>query len=140
MVLAVLAVNTASTGGLVVLAVNQGHARSAHVRSDAAVTGPMLQMEPFVIQLRRGASDNGERYLRVAFDLELRTEADRSAFNHYSARVNDALISYFSDHTVEELRGANGLMHVKEALFTQLEKVIPGHTPKTVYITDFLIQ
>src|SRR4051812_2241183 len=98
MVLAVIAINTVSTGGLVAVTLRGRPAsgREAPAKPDAG-PGPILRMEPLIIQLRRSAEDNGERYLRVAFDLEMRTETDRSLFLSRQARISDSLISYFSD-------------------------------------------
>jgi flagellar basal body-associated protein FliL len=141
MVLAVIAINTVSTGGLVAVTLRgrpaAGHAASS--KPDAG-PGPMLRMEPLIIQLRRAENDNGERYLRVAFDLEMRTETDRSMLLSRQARINDSLISYFSDRTAGELRGGSGLTVLKEALLDRLKPILPGHLPRMVYITDFLIQ
>src|SRR5205814_2211312 len=105
-----------------------------------AASAVVLRMEPLIIQLRRGGEDTGERYLRVAFDLEMKNESDRSAFLARQTRINDALITYFSDRTAVELRGGSGLDTIKEALVGRLKTVLPGHLPKMVYITDFLIQ
>jgi flagellar basal body-associated protein FliL len=141
MVLAVIAINTVSTGGLVAVTLRGRPAsgREAPAKADAG-PGPILRMEPLIIQLRRSAEDNGERYLRVAFDLEMRTETDRSLFLSRQARINDSLISYFSDRTAGELRGGSGLAVLKEALVERLKPILPGHLPRMVYITDFLIQ
>lgn len=140
--LAVITINTVPTGGLVVLTIRQS--QGSFLRSDGVEavqpTGPVFPMEAIVLQLRRGPTDKDEHYLRVAFDLEMKNEADRSLLASRMSQVNDCLLSYFSDLTAQQLRGAGGILHVKEAVLVRLKGVLSGHTPKTVYITDFLIQ
>jgi flagellar basal body-associated protein FliL len=143
MALAVITINTVPTGGLVVLTLRQSRGaihqgREGHRSVDS--TGPVFRMDSIILQLRRGAGDQSERYLRVAFDLEMKNDADRSILASRLTRVNDTLLSYFSDRTADELRGAGGILHVKEAVLGRLAGVLSGHTPKMVYVTDFLIQ
>jgi flagellar basal body-associated protein FliL len=141
MVLAVIAINSATTGGLVAVTLRRpAGVGPAVVKAADAAPGPMLRMEPLVIQLRRGGQDSGERYLRVAFDLEMKNDHDRSAFLSRMSRINDSLITYFSDRTAADLRGGDGLVAIKDALTDRLRPILPGHLPKKVYITDFLIQ
>lgn len=142
MALAVIAINTVSTGGLVAVTLRQRPAIvAAHGKSEAeSPPGPVLRMEPLIIQLRRTPEDTGERYLRVAFDLEMKNDADRSLVVSRQGPINDALIGYFSDRTADELRGGAGLAHLKNAVVERLKPIVPGHLPRTVYITDFLIQ
>ena len=141
MALAVVAINTVTTGGLVAVTLRQRPAAATPVAREAeAAPGPVLRMESLIIQLRREGEDSGERYLRVAFDLEMKNDADRSLFVSRQARVNEALIYYFSDRTPTDLRGGAGLAHIKQAVQDLLTTIVLGHGPKTVYITDFLIQ
>jgi flagellar basal body-associated protein FliL len=140
MVLAVIAINTVSTGGLVAVTLRQRPAIGAPASKESLAPGPMLRMEPLIIQLRRGREDNSERYLRIAFDLEMKNDVDRSAYLSRLARVNDALISYFSDQCASDLRGRAGLEHIKEAMASRLKIILPGHMPKMIYVTDYLIQ
>lgn len=98
---------------------------------------PMLKLESFVIQLKGGES---ERYVRVAFDLELKSEAGKEAVTNRMSQVRDSVIAFFSDRTLDELRGSDGMDHVKLTLLKRLDSVVPGHHIKAIYITDFIIQ
>jgi flagellar basal body-associated protein FliL len=139
--LAVMAINTVPTGGLVVLTIRQGRPVDGGAQvGDPNAPGPMVRMEPLIIQLKPGPDDVNERYLRVAFDVELKSQADRFAYQRQLSRINDGLISYFSDHTPDDLRGGRGLAHIKAVLEAQVARLLPGRAPKTVYITDFLLQ
>ena len=99
--------------------------------------GPTLKLENFIIQLRTTESD---RYVRVAFDVELASEQDREGVVARTSQIRDAVISYFADRTLEELRGSDGLDHIKQALLKRLDDVVPGHRLKAVFITEFIVQ
>jgi flagellar FliL protein len=99
--------------------------------------GPMLKLENFVIQLK---AVDSERYVRVAFDLEVNGEPDKDIVANRLSQIRDSIISYFSDRTLDELRGSDGMDHIKSTLLKRLDTVVPGHRIKAIYITDFIIQ
>ena len=99
--------------------------------------GPTLKLENFIIQLR---TTEAERYIRVAFDIELSSELDREGVVARTSQVRDTVISYFADRTLEELRGSDGMDHIKQALLKRLNDVVPGGRLKAIYITEFIVQ
>jgi flagellar FliL protein len=99
--------------------------------------GPMVKLENFVIQLK---AVDSERYVRVAFDLELGKQEDEEAIKSRLSMIRDSVISYFSDRTLDELRGSDGMDHIKETLLKKLDGIVPGHRIKAIYITDFIVQ
>ena len=99
--------------------------------------GPMVKLENFVIQLK---AVDSERYVRVAFDLELTAEPDKDVIQARLSHIRDSIISYFSDRTLDELRGSDGMEHIKTTLLKRLDGVVPGHRIKAIYITDFIVQ
>jgi flagellar FliL protein len=99
--------------------------------------GPMVKLDNFVIQLK--AADS-ERYVRVAFDLELKAEPDKDLVAARLSPIRDSIIAYFSDRNIEDLRGSQGMEHTKEELKKRLEQIVPGNRIKAVYVTDFIVQ
>ena len=99
--------------------------------------GPMVKLENFVIQLK---AVDSERYVRVAFDLELGQPTDEEVIKNRLSQIRDSIISYFSDRTLDELRGSDGMDHIKSTLLKRLDGIVPGHRIKAIYITDFIIQ
>lgn len=99
--------------------------------------GPPLRLENFIIQLRTADT---ERYVRVAFDLELRTEADKEVVTPRLAIIRDAVIRYFSDRTLDELRGSEGMDRVKTDMMKKLDEIVPGKRIKNIYLVDFIVQ
>lgn len=107
----------------------------AHPGEDG--TGPTVKLENFIIQLRTLDTD---RYVRISLDLELGNEADKTIVNARTSRIRDAIIAYFSDRTVDELRGSEGLEHTKATLLKRLGEIVPGRHIKGVFVTDLVIQ
>jgi flagellar protein FliL len=107
----------------------------AHKPSDAP--GPMLKLDNFVIQLK---TTDTERYIRVAFDLEIVNEQEKDAVTARLSQIRDSIISYFSDRTLDELRGSAGMDRTKEQLFKRLDDLVGGRRLKALYLTDFIVQ
>jgi flagellar FliL protein len=113
----------------------EGHEGAA--ADPAGAPGPILKLENFIIQLRGTDTD---RYVRVAFDLELMGEADRSAVQARMPHIRDAIISYFSDRSLDELRGSEGMERIKTAVLKKLEELLAAKRVRSVFITELVIQ
>ncbi len=126
----------------------EGHAEGEAAKGEAAgqgadpadqagAPGPILKLENFIIQLRGTDTD---RYVRVAFDLELTSEADRGAVQGRMPHIRDSIISYFSDRSLDELRGSEGMERIKTAVLKKLEEITGGKRVRSVFITELVIQ
>ena len=111
------------------------HGGKGHKPSDAP--GPMIKLENFVIQLKTSDTD---RYVRVAFDLEIVNEQEKDAVTARLSQIRDSIIAYFSDRTLDELRGSSGMERTKEQLFKRLDELVGGRRLKAIYLTDFIVQ
>lgn len=99
--------------------------------------GPILKLENFIIQLRGTDSD---RYVRVAFDLELGAEGDRALVQARLPHIRDSIISYFSDRSLDELRGSEGMDRIKTAVSKKLDEILSANRVRAVFITELVIQ
>jgi flagellar FliL protein len=106
-------------------------------RDDEGGPGPVVKLDGFVIQLRTADTD---RYARVAFDIEIANENDRKAVSDRLSQIRDAIIMYFSDRTLDELRGSEGIERTKNALLKKFDELVPGRRIRNLFITDFVIQ
>lgn len=113
-----------------------GHGEGA-AADPAGAPGPILKLENFIIQLRGTDTD---RYVRVAFDLELVSEADRAPVQARMPHIRDAVISYFSDRSLDELRGSEGMERIKSAVLKKLEELLAAKRIRSVFITELVIQ
>lgn len=109
------------------------------VGKDGKPLGPghMVKLENFVIQLK---AVDAERYVRVAFDLEVTAPTDEDVIKPRISHIRDSIISYFSDRTLDELRGSDGMDNIKQTLKKRLDGIVPGQRIKAIFITDFIIQ
>ena len=82
----------------------------------------------------------GDRYAHMTVEVEIGSEGDKRSFETRLPRIRDAVISYLSDRTEDELRGSEGLGQMKEALTKKLDEIVPGHRVRGLFITEFLIQ
>ncbi len=115
----------------------EGHGDPAAAADPGGAPGPILKLENFIIQLRGTDTD---RYVRVAFDLELNGEADRAVVQARLPHIRDAVISYFSDRSLDELRGSEGMDRIKLAVSKKLDEILSGHRVRSVFITELVIQ
>jgi flagellar FliL protein len=99
--------------------------------------GPILKLENFVIQLKTVDTD---RYVRLAFDLEVGNEKDKEAVTAHLSHIRDLVISYFADRTLDELRGSEAMERTKATLIKRLDEIVPGHRIKNIFVTDFIVQ
>lgn len=99
--------------------------------------GPILKLENFVIQLKTVDTD---RYVRLAFDVEVGNEKDKEAVTAHLSHIRDLVISYFADRTLDELRGSEAMERTKATLIKRIDEIVPGHRIKNIFVTDFIVQ
>jgi flagellar FliL protein len=99
--------------------------------------GPILKLENFVIQLKTVDTD---RYVRLAFDLEVGNEKDKEAVTAHLSHIRDLVIQYFADRTLDELRGSEAMERTKATLIKKIDEIVPGHRIKNIFVTDFIVQ
>jgi flagellar FliL protein len=99
--------------------------------------GPILKLENFVIQLKTVDQD---RYVRLAFDVEVATEEDKNAITAHLSHIRDLVIAYFADRTLDELRGSEAMERTKATLIKKIDEIVPGQRIKNLFITDFIVQ
>jgi flagellar FliL protein len=159
-----LIMNTALIGGVLFLVMKKPAAATAQAASHAAAEaaghgeaagagepgkegepgkkgyvapGPILKLENFVIQLKTVDTD---RYVRLAFDLEVATEPDKDAVTAHLSHIRDLVITYFADRTLDELRGSEAMERTKATLIKRIDEIVPGRRIKNLFITDFIVQ
>jgi flagellar FliL protein len=99
--------------------------------------GPTVKLDDFVVRLRNPEAD---RFARVSFEVEVASEKDKERLMGSMARVRDGFIGELTDHTVEELRGTDGLKTIKSSLTQKLKELVPNCRIRGLYVTDFIVQ
>lgn len=99
--------------------------------------GPTVRLPEFVVHLR---NPEAERYAKVTFEVEVGVEGDKDKVNAAMPKIRELFISYLSDRTTEDLRGSEGIEHMKRDLLTRLSQELPGSPIRAVFITDIVVQ
>ncbi|HEY4220211.1 MAG TPA: flagellar basal body-associated FliL family protein [Myxococcota bacterium] len=99
-------------------------------------TSHMMRVEDLVVHLRNPEVD---RYARLELDIELDSATALQRLEARRAAVRDAVISYMSERTYEELRGQNGIASLKTAIRGQIEPMAAGHV-SGLFVTSFVVQ
>jgi flagellar FliL protein len=105
--------------------------------SGALGMGPTLHLESFVVQLK---SESTERFAHVTIDLELGSEEEKSRVQAALPLIRDTVIRFLIDQTVDDLRGSEGVAHLKDEVLGRLRKALPDRRISNVYVTDFIVQ
>ena len=99
--------------------------------------GVPMKLGEFVVRLRNPEID---RYARMVLEIDVATEQDKEVITAHLPQIRDAFISYLSDRTLEELRGANALEQTKQALLGKLKENAGTAKVGGLYMTDFITQ
>jgi flagellar basal body-associated protein FliL len=86
----------------------------------------------------RVPAENGDRYVKTAFELVLVRAQDRDAVLDRMPQIRDAMISYFLDCTLEDLTGSAGLERTKQGILKRLRRALPQPL-RALYVTDFVV-
>lgn len=106
-------------------------------KQPGVVARPSVRFADFVIHLRNTDAD---RYARASFEVEVGSDADKAAVNARTSAIRDALISYLSDRSAEELQGSKQLSKAKEQMLEAIKEIVPRTKIRAMYITDFVVQ
>jgi flagellar FliL protein len=136
-ILAVVLLRPATLGGAAPAPAAPAAAPGEPGKAPVQGPGPTLRLPDLTVHLRNPEAD---RYARIGVELELAKEEDRNLLQGYLPMVRDAFLAWFSDRTVEELQGSEGLGRAKNALLERFEAIVPGRPVRALYITDFVVQ
>jgi len=111
--------------------------KSSKKSTDHLTIGPMYPMAPFVVNL---LSETGNRFLKVAVDLELSDAKAQPEMDHKKSLVRDIIIRTFSSKTFEEISTLKGKDKLKEEVLDKINENLSDGQIKNIYFTDFVVQ
>ena len=111
--------------------------KSSKKSTDHLTIGPMYPMAPFVVNL---LSETGNRFLKVAVDLELSDPKAQPEMDHKKSLVRDIIIRTFSSKTFEEISTLKGKDKLKEEVLDKINENLSDGQIKNIYFTDFVVQ
>lgn len=105
--------------------------------TDHLAIGPMYPMAQFVVNL---LSESGNRFLKVAVDLELSDAKLQPEMDHKKSLIRDIIIRTFSSKTFEEISTLKGKDKLKEEVLDKINENLSDGQVKNIYFTDFVVQ
>ncbi|AOO64921.1 flagellar basal body-associated protein FliL [Sulfurospirillum halorespirans] len=110
---------------------------SSKKSTDHLTIGPMYPMAQFVVNL---LSESGNRFLKVAVDLELSDAKLQPEMDHKKSLIRDIIIRTFSSKTFEEISTLKGKDKLKEEVLDKINENLSDGQVKNIYFTDFVVQ
>jgi flagellar FliL protein len=140
-ILGLLVLNLAATGFGVfkLLTAEPAHAAPAHVAhtdSSSEVTGPVVALDPFLVNLDEPGTS---RYLKITLELELFPHGD-AALTKSKQLVRDTVLSYLSGLKLKDTLGAEAKEKIRGDLTTRLGKLIGAEKIRRMFFQDFVVQ
>ena len=111
--------------------------KSSKKSTDGLAIGPMYPMAQFVVNL---LSESGNRFLKVAVDLELNDAKLQPEMDQKKYLVRDIIIRTFSSKTFEEISTLKGKDKLKEEVLNKINENLSDGYIKNIYFTDFVVQ
>ncbi len=105
--------------------------------TDHLAIGPMYPMAQFVVNL---LSESGNRFLKVAIDLELSDVKLQPEMDHKKSLIRDIIIRTFSSKTFEEISTLKGKDKLKDEGLEKINENLSDGQVKNIYFTDFVVQ
>lgn len=113
------------------------HEREAYPDGASDVTGPIMELEPFLLNL---ADRDDLRFLKVSIKLELDRPEEQTDFQQKVPAIRDALLVLLSSKESQLLRTVNGKRRIREEIMTRVNGVMSKGSIANVFLTDFIIQ
>ncbi len=130
-----------SNGAWAVFLVSQANpsepSQDSESSTPAAEMGPMVSLEPLVVNLNEPGSP---RYLRVSITLELRDERARKDLQDRKIPLRDAILRHLSDLDTERLQSAQDKSRLQLELLAISEELFSSPIIQGIYFTEFMIQ
>ena len=114
-----------------------GASRSTKRSTDYLTIGPMYPMNEFIVNL---LSESGSRYLKVALDIELDSEALAAEMDKKKALLRDIIIRELSSKTFEEVSTMKGKDRLKDEIVNKINAILADGQIKNIFFTDFVVQ
>ncbi|MBW2107912.1 MAG: flagellar basal body-associated FliL family protein [Deltaproteobacteria bacterium] len=104
-----------------------------------AAIGPsvMLKMEPFIVNL---LDQEGKRYLKAQFEVELDSEEKKQALEEHMAQIRDAVLLLLSSKTFAQIGVPEGKIQLRAELIERINTIMKSGGVRGLYFTEFVIQ
>lgn len=113
-----------------------GHHKKEDAGEGAEVTGPVVALDPFVVNLDEPGTS---RYLKVTFEVEVPAKGEE-VINKSKQLIRDTILGYLSGLHVKDTLGAEAKDKIRTDLMAKLTKLLGAEKIKRMFFVDFVVQ
>lgn len=147
-VLGLLGANLAAVIGLAVfvaLSMSGGDGDAAEAAPAAAESGPrdlgpLVEYEAMVVRIATPEGSDERSYFRLSFQIEATDDESAAIVTARMVAIRDAVLTYVSTLTMEQMSGPNPMGEVREHLLESIRGVTGDDAVRAIYFTEFLAQ
>ncbi len=99
--------------------------------------GPLWSMGTLIVNL---LDDDGDRYLKVAIELELSSPEMIEELDLLRPKILDGILDLLSSKYYREIVGFDGRQQLRDEIILRVNNYLTQGSITTVYFTDFVIQ
>ena len=118
-----------------------GHGSSAGTKSAGGNGGSaapaLVPLAPFLVNL---TGDQGQRYLRLVAQVEVRGELSKDELEKHLPEVRNRLIFLLSSKTFADIGNTQGKYDLQAEITKNINETLDGPFIKKTYFTEFIVQ
>ena len=118
-----------------------GHGSSAGTKSAGGQGGSgapsIVPLAPFLVNL---SGDQGQRYLRLVAQVEVRGELSKDELEKHLPEVRNRLIFLLSSKTFADIGSTQGKYDLQAEITKNINETLDGPFIKKTYFTEFIVQ
>ena len=118
-----------------------GHGSSAGTKSAGSNGGngasTLVPLAPFLVNL---SGDQGQRYLRLVAQVEVRGELSKDELDKHQPEVRNRLIFLLSSKTFADIGSTQGKYDLQAEITKNINETLDGPFIKKTYFTEFIVQ
>ena len=118
-----------------------GHGSSAGTKSASGHGGSgastLVPLAPFIVNL---SGDQGQRYLRLVTQVEVRGELSKDELEKHLPEVRNRLLFLLSSKTFADIGGTQGKYDLQAEITKNINETLDGPFIKKTYFTEFIVQ
>lgn len=114
-----------------------GHAEKHEEKVTAEIVGPVMALEPFVVNLNEPGP---ARYIRVNIQVETASPHAQAAIQKNLLVVRDTILSHLSGLHLADTLGSEAKEKLRTELLTKLAAVLGADKIRRVFFGEFVVQ
>lgn len=117
------------------------HGSSAGTKSAGGNGGSgaptLVPLAPFIVNL---SGDQGQRYLRLVVQVEVRGELSKDELDKHLPEVRNRLLFLLSSKTFADIGSTQGKYDLQAEIIKNINETLDGPFIKKTYFTEFIVQ